>query len=156
MEILNRHVSGEVSAPQGRRPWGAGPPKRENARDRSLWRLQSNELAGYSNHASSRSALEWNSESPRIPHPPAQLTVSAGVAPNPRSVRRAFRWGLRAASNPAPSGSVDGECRGRPQSSLRPPHHRMWSSSFLESRTFRPRRPCVPRLPRVLHLRLGR
>jgi hypothetical protein len=60
------------------------PAKREDARDRSLWRLQSNELAGYSNHASSRSASVCGSESSRIQHPPARPTVSAGVAPDPR------------------------------------------------------------------------
>ena len=63
---------------------GFGAAKREDARDRSLWRLQSNELAGYSNHASSSSASECGSESSRIQHPPARPTVSAGVAPDPR------------------------------------------------------------------------
>jgi hypothetical protein len=73
-------------------------PKNEDARDRSLWRLNGDEPAGYLNHTSSHSAFRlslrvapnsrvfqlgrrWSLGLPRFPHLSAALVAKLRVAP---------------------------------------------------------------------------
>jgi hypothetical protein len=110
-----------------------GRKKRRRQRFASLAPLYG-KLAGYQNHASSRSALRSGSESPRNPHlqalPAMDLRVASNLAsfsgaggessgrPDSSLLQCHLSMRLRVAPIPASSGCADGESSGCPEASL--------------------------------------
>jgi len=93
-------------------------------------------------------------ELPRVSRPSAPLVLVLRVAPQLRVSRCASRHGCESPRTPTPSGFALGLI-----SRVAPNHHSLgagrWLSELPRFAHLPACRPCVPRLPRVLHLRLG-